>query len=226
MCGFTKISLVIILSLLSVVIFITFGCAPAAPVMPSETPQKPAPTPAQAPPPIPDQTPATTSAPTPAPAPAPPPEITTSFPATTYNNDKYGLSIKYPKEWVERPELMTNPYFVAIFGVSDSVPVVSLGLFDADAPVSKDWIIESFKKGGYTGPKVLSDIKEETLAGGIKAYTYKVSYFTADGAELVAYQLSADKDGKRFRVTVATVDAFVPYNEKLFSEIAHTLTFK
>jgi|GEM_PF-426212 len=156
----------------------------------------------------------------------PTPGATTSFPSATYTNDEYGFSIQYPKYWKERPEMMTSPYFVAMFGIPTSVPVVGVAVFDADAPVSEDWIIESTKKLGHKDPKVKSDIKEETLAGGIKAYTCQLGYITATGYEAVGYFLMADKDGKRIRLGVVTVEGFSPYDEKLFSEIAHTLTFK
>jgi len=157
---------------------------------------------------------------------APPAAAATSYPAATYTNDKYGFSIQYPKDWVARPELVTNPEHLAAFGVSGFVPGVVLYAYDADAPESKDWIVASFAKVGNQSPKLKSDIKEETLAGGIKAYTYKANYISATGYDVLSYCLDADKDGKRIRVNVFTIDAFAPYDEKLGSEIAHTLTFK
>ncbi len=101
----------------------------------------------------------------------------TSYPAATYTNDKYGFSIQYPKDWVARPELVTTPEHLAAFGVAAFVPGVVLYAYDADAPESADWIVASLKKTGNTDPKVKSDIKEETLAGGIKAYTYQSSLY-------------------------------------------------
>jgi hypothetical protein len=77
-----------------------------------------------------------------------------------------------------------------------------------------------------TSPKLKSAIKEETLADGTKAYTYKANYISATGYDVLAYVLDADKGGKRIRINVFTIDAFEPYNEKLASEIAHTVTFK
>ena len=81
-------------------------------------------------------------------------------------------------------------------------------------------------KVGNVSPKVTSDIKEETLADGTKAYTYKAQYISATGYEIASYVLDADKGGNRIRVNLFTIDAFAPYDEKLFSEIAHTVTFK
>jgi len=163
---------------------------------------------------------------TPAAPAAPPAAGPTSYPAATYTNDKYGFSIQYPKDWVARPELVTMPEHLAAFGVTAFVPGVVVYAYEADAPESKDWIVASLVKVGNVSPKVTSDIKEETLAGGIKAYTYKAGYISASGYEIASYFLDADKDGKRIRVNVFTIDAFAPYDEKLFSEIAHTLTFK
>jgi hypothetical protein len=121
---------------------------------------------------------------------------------------------------------VTNPEHLAAFGVAAFVPGVVLYAYDADAPESADWIGASLKKVGNITPKVASDIKEETLADGTKAYTYKVSYLSVSGYDVVSYCLDADKDGKRIRVNVFTIDAFAPYDEKLSSEVAHTLTFK
>ena len=193
--------------------------APAKPVTP---PAPPAATPPAATPPATPPA-ATPPATPPAAAPAAGP---TSYPAATYANDKYGFSVQYPSEWVARPELVTMPEHLAAFGVAAFVPGVVLYAYDADAPESKDWIVASLVKVGNVGPKVLSDIKEETLADGTKAYTFKAGYVSASGYDVVSYCLDADKAGKRIRVNVFTIDAFATYDEKLSSEVAHTLTFK
>jgi branched-chain amino acid transport system substrate-binding protein len=157
---------------------------------------------------------------------APPAAGETSYPALTYTNDQYGFSIQYPNDWVARPELMVTPNYLASFGVSAFVPGINSVVFDATEPESKEWIVKSFKALQSTMPKVLSDIKEETLADGTKAYTYKASYVSGTGYDIFAYCLDADRGDKRIRVYVFTIDAMEPYNEPLFSEIAHTLTFK
>jgi hypothetical protein len=192
--------------------------APAEKVTPPTPPAVTPPTPPAATPPA-----ATPPATPPAAAPAAGP---TSYPAATYTNDKYGFSIQYPSEWVARPELVTNPEHLAAFGVAAFVPGVVLYAYDASTPESKDWVVASLTKVGNIGPKVLSDIKEETLADGTKAYTFKAGYVSASGYDIISYVLDADKDGKRIRVNVFTIDAFAPYDEKLSSEVAHTLTFK
>ena len=121
---------------------------------------------------------------------------------------------------------MTKPEHLAAFGVSGFVPGVVLYAYDAAPAESKDWIVASFTQSGNTDPKVKSDIKEETLADGTKAYTYQAAYISATGYDIISYCLDADKDGKRIRVNIFTIDAFAPYDAKLASEIAHTLTFK
>jgi hypothetical protein len=194
--------------------------APAKPVTP---PAPPAATPPAATPPA--ATPPAATPPATPPA-APTAAGPTSYPAAAYTNDKYGFSIQYPKDWVARPELVTMPEHLAAFGVAAFVPGVVLYAYDADAPESKDWIVASLVKVGNVSPKVTSDIKEETLADGTKAYTYQAGYISATGYDIASYFLDADKDGKRIRVNVFTIDAFAPYDAKLFSEVAHTLTFK
>ena len=149
----------------------------------------------------------------------------TSYPASTYTNDKYGFSLQYPKDWVARPELVTAPEHLAAFGVSAFVPGVVFYAFDADAPESADWIISSFKKVGNQDPKVKSDIKDETISGS-KAYSYKANYISASGYNVLSYCIDVDRGDKRIRVNIFTIDEFAPYDETLFSEIAHTLTFK
>jgi hypothetical protein len=149
-----------------------------------------------------------------------------SFPAATYTNDTNGFSIQYPKDWVARPEILTSPILVAAFGVSGFVPGVVVSIYNETPAETADWIVTSFKATGNVNPKVLSDIKDETLADGTKAYTFKAGYLSATGYDIISYVLDADKAGKRIRVNVFTIDAFAPYDEKLGSEIAHTLTFK
>jgi hypothetical protein len=121
--------------------------------------------------------------------------------------------------------MLTNPILVAAFGVSGFVPGVVLSVYDTPAAESADWIVSSLMQAGNTDPKVLSDIKNEVL-GGNPAYTYQAGYLSATGYDIKSYVIDADKAGKRIRVNVFTIDAFAPYDEKLFSEIAHTVTFK
>jgi hypothetical protein len=151
--------------------------------------------------------------------PFPPPE------ANTYTNKDYCFSMQYPDDWVERPELVTTPLHLAAFGVNYFIPGVIIAALNADAPISQDWIIESFNDMGYRSPRVLSPLTPTTLPDGTKTTTYKIGYIAPTGYEVTAFCLDADRCDKLIRVMVFTIDAFVPYDETLFSDIAHTLTF-
>ncbi|MBN2463568.1 MAG: hypothetical protein JXB43_08250 [Dehalococcoidia bacterium] len=144
---------------------------------------------------------------------------------TEYVNEDYGFSVKYPSDWVERPELVTSPFHVAVFGVVDYTPGIAIVAADADAPISIDWLIESYQEMGNSNVKILSPLTETILADGTKATTYKANYIAASGYEVTAFCLDTDKGNKRIRLVVWTVDEYVPYDEAKFSEIAHTLRF-
>ncbi len=123
--------------------------------------------------------------------------------------------------------MKTLPEHIIYFSVEGFVPGVAILAVDADAPVTKEWLVASYKKLGNQGPKVLTDIKEVTLPDGSKAYAYKAGYISGTGYEVEAYALERDIDGgKRMRVIVYTVVAFAEYDEPLFAEIAQSLTFK
>jgi hypothetical protein len=146
-----------------------------------------------------------------------------SYQAKTYTNDEYGFSMQYPKDWVERPEIVKST-IIASFGVPGFIPVVALSVRDADAPLTADWIVAANTAEGNSAVKV-SNLKETTLADSTPAFQYESSYSNGE-YDLVSFATSTDKDGKRIRVTVSTIEAFSPYDEALFKEIAGTLTFK
>ena len=154
--------------------------------------------------------------------PAEEPEL--SFEAATYTNDEYGCSIKYPKDWVERPEILQST-IIAAFGVPGFVPGVSLSVRDADEPLTVDWIVAANTAEGNTDVEVTSDVTPTTLNDGTPAFQY-TSSFMSGAYEIVSFATSTDKDGKRIRATVWTIDAFSPYDEAFFSEVAHTLSVK
>jgi hypothetical protein len=155
----------------------------------------------------------------------PPAAGTLSFTPATYTSDKYGFSIQYPKDWVERTELV-NKTVVAAFGVSGGIPGMSISVADADAPLTADWIIAQTNSLPDTSSgKVTSDITPTTLDDGTPASQYTLKY-NYQAYEIKAFGVSADKDGKRIRAFVWTIDSFSPYDEALFSEIAHTLSVK
>jgi hypothetical protein len=153
-----------------------------------------------------------------------PAETVTPPAAKTYTNSQYGFSIQYPKDWVERPEIV-NGTLIAAFGVPGFVPGLSLSVRDADEPMTADWVVAANTAEGNTNVKVTSPPTETTLDDGTPAVQY-VSSFTSGQYDIVSFATSTDKNGKRIRATVWTIDAFSPYDETLFSEIAHTLSVK
>jgi len=156
---------------------------------------------------------------------AAPEEGALSFEAATYTNEEYGFSVQYPDNWVERPELVVET-IVASFGVSAFVPGMSISVRDADEPLSVNVIIAAYEDEGNENVEVLSPLTETTLADGTPATEYKIGYKAASGYDILAFALSVDKDGKRIRAYAWTIDMFSTYDEALFSEIAHTLTFE
>ncbi|MCX6006191.1 MAG: hypothetical protein NTZ34_02885, partial [Chloroflexi bacterium] len=89
-------ALVIVTILVLVLSVVAMSCAPAA--KPATTTPPTTTTPAATTPPASTATPQAPPATTTTPAAAP--EVKTSYEATTYTNDKYGFSIKYPKSWI------------------------------------------------------------------------------------------------------------------------------
>lgn len=120
---------------------------------------------------------------------------------------------------------MVKGTVIASFSVPGFVPGVSISIRDADAPLTADWIVAANTDEGNSRVKVTSDLKEITLADGTPAIGYK-STFDAGQYAIVSYATSVDKNGKRIRATVWTIDTFSPYDEALFSEIAGTLSVK
>jgi pyruvate/2-oxoglutarate dehydrogenase complex dihydrolipoamide acyltransferase (E2) component len=147
-----------------------------------------------------------------------------SFEAKTYADKQYGFSIQYPKDYVERPDVV-NGTKVAAFGIPGFVPGVTISVRDADAPLTADWIMAANAKEGNSNIKVTSDITPTKLDDGTDAFQYTTS-FDDSGYPFLAFATSVDKGGKRIRATVWTIDAVAPYDEALFSEIAHTLSVK
>jgi hypothetical protein len=158
------------------------------------------------------------------PAATPPAAQQLTYTAKTYTNSEYGFSIQYPKDWVARPEIV-NGTLIAAFGVPGFVPGVSLSVRDADAPMTADWVVVANTAEGNTDVKVTSPPAETTLFDGTPAIQYTSSFMSGQYA-IVSFATSTDKNGKRIRATVWTIDAFSPYDEALFSEIAHTLSVK
>jgi hypothetical protein len=141
-----------------------------------------------------------------------------------YTNDEYGFSIQYPKDWVPQPQLVNN-VVVAAFSVNAFIPGISISVADVDGPLTANWIVaQTNSLPDTSGGTVIDDITPATLYDGTPAFQYTETY-TYQSYEILAFGVSTDKDTKRIRAWVWTIDAFAPYDETLFSEIAHTLTF-
>ena len=190
--------------------------APAEPVTPTPPapPVEPAPPPVEPTPPVGPEQPS-----------APPAAKELSYEAKTYTNSEFGFSVQYPKDWVEQPQLV-NQIVVAAFGITGFVPGMSISVADADGPLTADWIVAQTNSLPDTSDgKVTSDITPTTLDDGTPAFQYTLKY-NYQVYEITSFGVAADKDGKRIRAFVWTIDAFSPYDEALFSEIAHTLSFE
>ena len=148
-----------------------------------------------------------------------------TYTAKTYTNSQYGFSIQYPDNWVERPEIAVGT-IIAAFGVPGFVPGVSASVRDADAPMTADWVVAADTAEGNTDVKVTSPLTETTLDDGTPAVQYTQTYMSSGGYSIVAFAISTDKNGKRIRASVWTIDAFSPYDEALSSEVTHTLSVK
>jgi hypothetical protein len=126
---------------------------------------------------------------------------------------------------VEQPQLV-NPIVVAAFGIAGFIPGMSMSVADADGPLTADWIVaQTNSLPDTTSGKVISGPTATTLDDGTPAFEYELKY-NYQAYEIMAFGVSADKDGKRIRAFVWTIDAFAPYDKAAFSEIAHTLSFK
>ena len=147
-----------------------------------------------------------------------------TYKAKTYTNSEYGFSIQYPTDWSEYSAVVTGT-IVASFSVPGFVPGVSMSVRDASEPMTADWVVAANTAEGNTNVKVTSPPVETTLFDGTPAVQY-VSSFTSGQYDIVSFAISTDKNGKRIRATVWTIDAFSPYDETLFSEISHTLSVK
>jgi serine/threonine-protein kinase len=142
-----------------------------------------------------------------------------------YVNDKYGFSIQYPNNWKASPDLIAYPWPLEWNGVPAPVPAISIQVLDADAPLSADWIVAS-SKSEFLNLRVVSPPTETTLADGTKAYTYKTKLTSVRFYEVTTFRLDADKGNKRIQLVIFTVEGGrAPYDEKLFSQVAHTLRF-
>ncbi len=146
-----------------------------------------------------------------------------SFEPLEYVNEDYGFSVKYPDEWVEKPEEeVRSIVFKAAYPAG--VPGVSVSVGDADGLTWRESLIRGLEEDGSNVVVLYDD--EVTLPDGTPATEGKVTFTTADGYDIVCLGVGVQKDSKWIKVLVWTVDEYLPYDPALFSEIAHTLQFK
>ena len=150
---------------------------------------------------------------------APPAEGEPSFKAAEYANAEYGFSIKYPANWAEQ-ESETATYVAAS---PAQVPVVIVQI--VDGATFADALNAGYSASGFSEIEVTSE-SETTLADGTPATEAVTTYMIPQGFPADAFSLGVQADGKWVVVTVMTVSVLAPYDEALFSEIAHTLTFE
>ncbi|MBI4294901.1 MAG: hypothetical protein HY669_01890 [Chloroflexi bacterium] len=112
--------LLLLLTIISLLALTSAACRPSRPATPTPVPSptpvleptpvlSPTPGPTVATPPVPSPTPASTPTATPLPTPAATP---TSATTATYSNQDYGISISFPRDWVEQEREGTNPLLV------------------------------------------------------------------------------------------------------------------
>jgi len=143
-----------------------------------------------------------------------------------YVNEEYGFSIQFPEKCGELPNLLWSNYHLAAFRSGPFTTGVSVLAFDADEPISADWIVKTWKATGAQDPKVKSDLRQITLSDGTKATQYEATLYRA-AVKTYAICVEADtKDGKRrIRVVAWSLLDGNFFDEALFSQISHTLRF-
>jgi len=156
-----------------------------------------------------------------------------SFSAATYTNTDPAFSIQYPDNWSELPDVVADDpagQTVAAFGIPAFIPGMSITVADLETPVAdqtEDGFIAAYEASGANTGVALESFSKTTLPDGTPAIEAKVTFFNVGaGYDMVSYQVSAEKGDKSVGVSVWTIEMFFPYDEALFSEIAHTLTFQ
>ncbi len=145
-----------------------------------------------------------------------------SFEAAQYVNTEYGFSVKYPKDWKEvSGEGWPEAAFYA--AAPGQVPILGVGVQDVEdeAATFADVLTALSEAAGESGIEIVSEVKT-TLADGTPAAGAVVKW-TVQGFPGDTFVLGAIKDNRWVIVTVTTISLLAPYDEALFSEIAHTL---
>lgn len=143
-----------------------------------------------------------------------------SFKAAEYANADYGFSIKYPDNWQEGASEGT-----AVFTAQAPAQVPALIIAIAEDATFADALTAGLEGTGAASNIKITSESETTLADGTPA-SEAVIKVTLKGYPADGLVIGVTKDDKWIIATIATVSMLAPYNEALFSEIAHTLQFE
>lgn len=147
--------------------------------------------------------------------PLPPGEY--SFEAEEYVNAEHGFTIKYPAEWPSGDPAGTELLRAT---APAQVPVLTVSV--REAATLTDAVNIGLTEAGGSEINVGTE-KESELADGTGAFTVKVDWKTTAGHDGETFALGVQKDDNWIMVTITTVGLLFPYDEDMFSEIAHTL---
>jgi hypothetical protein len=199
------------------------GCASTAlpPAKPADTntPAAPAATPPAAPP-----------APTPTP-PVSAPSVTekpTSFEATTYNNDQYGFSVKYPKSWAKDNLIGDMVLRVAAQAGDLQSDAIAAAVVDKPSDYGKaarEAVDATLAASGVPVKTKLESIKTTTLSDGVTPAKEAVLSADVYGMyQLYVYALGTDKGEKTISAIGLTIKG--DSSKALVKEIVQTLAVK
>lgn len=222
-------STIILVTIMIVVGVVLSACAPGGcastappPAKPADTnaPTTPAATPPATPPSIPSPTP-----------PASTPQVTekpTSFEATTYNNDQYGFTVKYPKSWATDKLIGDMVMRVAAQAgdlQSDAVAAAVVNKPSDYGKAIREAVDATLAASNVNVKTKLESVKATTLSDGKTPATEAVLSADIFGMyQLYVYALGTDKGEK----TIATIGLTIKgdSNKALVKEIAQTLAVK
>ena len=152
-------------------------------------------------------------------------EVELTFEATTYTNEEYGFSVRYPAHWVAAEEISEEDAAAGLVfsaAASASVPSFRVTVGDYEEGQTLAGIIIDIT--GDADSTLEADYGEVTLPGGITAQAIWVAWIGM-GYPLDSYIIGVVKDGKWFIVNVFTCFLLIPYDEASQGEIAQTIRF-
>jgi hypothetical protein len=142
-----------------------------------------------------------------------------SFEAAEYVNAEYGFSVKYPKEWLQKPSEEPTTVFYA--AAEKRVPALTISVLEG--ATFAEALTTVLSKAG-SDINIVTE-KETTLANSKPASEAVVKWKT-QGFGADTFALGVQKGDKWIIVAITTVSLLSKYNEALFSEVAHTLQLK